>query len=232
MPIKKTKGRQRIEMKKLDGSKQQVTFSKRRTGLFKKAGELCVLCGAEVAVIVFSEKKSKPFCFGHPDVETVLNRYLSNGNTFPRRFKKYVPVDEFSRQFGEAQEELDIEKERMAEIEEAEKKQKNGMGNRESGFWWDGPLDENMGLEELQHYTRALQEARRKAAARLEDMMMMRRICSLVSPMETAQTGVGVGDHAGLANEFVNQNLEGSSCDIGGGFFGSHDNFWIGNGQF
>jgi len=222
MPTKKTKGRQRIEMKKLDGSKQQVTFSKRRTGLFKKAGELCVLCGAEVAVIVFSEKKGKRFCFGHPDVETVLNRYLSskNGNTFPQPFKKYVPVDEFTRQNAEAEKELEIEKERMAEIEEAKKK-KNNVGNEDLGFWWDEPLDENMGLEELHHYTRALQEARRKVAARVEEMMVM-RIYSSVSPMET-----GVGDHA-----FVNQNLEGGNGDIGGGFFGSHGNFGFGHGQF
>ncbi|KAE8037953.1 hypothetical protein FH972_010503 [Carpinus fangiana] len=226
MPTKKTRGRQRIEMKKLDGSKQQVTFSKRRTGLFKKAGELCVLCRAEVAVIVFSEKKKKPFCFGHPDVEAVLNRYLGNGNTFPQPCKKYVPVDEFIRQYAEAQKELEIEKKRVAEIEE--EKKKSVAGNEELGFWWDAPLDENMGLEELQHYTRALQEVQRKVAARVEEMMM-RRICSLVSPMET---GVGVGDHVGLGNEFVNQNLKVGNGDIGGGFSGSHGNFGVEHGQF
>jgi pheromone receptor transcription factor len=226
MPTKKTRGRQRIEMKKLDGSKQQVTFSKRRTGLFKKAGELCVLCGAEVAIIVFSEKKKKPFCFGHPDVEAILNRYLGNGNTFPQLFKKYVPVDEFIRQYAEAQKELEIEKKRVAEIEE--EKKKNVAENEELGFWWDVPLDENMGLEELQHYTWALQEVQRKVAARVEEMMMM-RICSLVSPMETS---LGVADHVGLGNEFVNQNLKGGNGDIGGGFSGSHGNFGVEHGQF
>ncbi|KAK7844080.1 agamous-like mads-box protein agl62 [Quercus suber] len=48
---KKTQGRQKIEVKQLEGTKRQVTFSKRRAGLFKKASELCVLCGAEVAVL-------------------------------------------------------------------------------------------------------------------------------------------------------------------------------------
>uniref|UniRef100_K3Y0D0 MADS-box domain-containing protein n=1 Tax=Setaria italica TaxID=4555 RepID=K3Y0D0_SETIT len=33
---------------------RQVTFSKRRRGLFKKAEELAVLCDADVALIVFS----------------------------------------------------------------------------------------------------------------------------------------------------------------------------------
>ncbi|XP_062149453.1 agamous-like MADS-box protein FUL-L isoform X1 [Alnus glutinosa] len=35
---------------------RQVTFSKRRTGLLKKAHEISVLCDAEVALIVFSTK--------------------------------------------------------------------------------------------------------------------------------------------------------------------------------
>jgi hypothetical protein len=33
---------------------RQVTFSKRRRGLFKKAEELSILCDAEVGLVVFS----------------------------------------------------------------------------------------------------------------------------------------------------------------------------------
>ncbi|EAZ00851.1 hypothetical protein OsI_22880 [Oryza sativa Indica Group] len=33
---------------------RQVTFSKRRSGLFKKAKELAILCDAQVGVLVFS----------------------------------------------------------------------------------------------------------------------------------------------------------------------------------
>ncbi|KAK0589094.1 hypothetical protein LWI29_009487 [Acer saccharum] len=47
--------RQKIEIKKIDNtSARQVTFSKRRRGLFKKAHELSTLCDAEIALIVFS----------------------------------------------------------------------------------------------------------------------------------------------------------------------------------
>lgn len=47
--------RQRIEIKKIDNvTARQVTFSKRRRGLFKKAKELSTLCDAEIALIVFS----------------------------------------------------------------------------------------------------------------------------------------------------------------------------------
>ncbi|KAL5070227.1 hypothetical protein RYX36_021114 [Vicia faba] len=52
---KKGRGRQKIEMKKMSNkSNLQVTFSKRRSGIFKKASELCTLCDANVAIVVFS----------------------------------------------------------------------------------------------------------------------------------------------------------------------------------
>ncbi|RYR50029.1 hypothetical protein Ahy_A07g036574 isoform C [Arachis hypogaea] len=47
--------RQKIKIKKIDNiTARQVTFSKRRRGIFKKAQELSVLCDAEVALIIFS----------------------------------------------------------------------------------------------------------------------------------------------------------------------------------
>lgn len=47
--------REKIQIKKIDNATaRQVTFSKRRRGLFKKAEELSVLCDADVALIIFS----------------------------------------------------------------------------------------------------------------------------------------------------------------------------------
>lgn len=44
-------------MKRIENAaSRQVTFSKRRNGLLKKAYELSVLCDAEVAVLIFSQK--------------------------------------------------------------------------------------------------------------------------------------------------------------------------------
>lgn len=49
--------RGKVEMKRIENAtSRQVTFSKRRNGLLKKAYELSVLCDAEVAVIIFSQK--------------------------------------------------------------------------------------------------------------------------------------------------------------------------------
>uniref|UniRef100_M4CL41 Agamous-like MADS-box protein AGL6 n=1 Tax=Brassica campestris TaxID=3711 RepID=M4CL41_BRACM len=57
-------GRGRVEMKRIENKiNRQVTFSKRRNGLLKKAYELSVLCDAEVALIVFSSR-GKLYEFG------------------------------------------------------------------------------------------------------------------------------------------------------------------------
>ena len=50
-------GRGRVQLKRIENKiNRQVTFSKRRVGLLKKANEISVLCDAEVALIVFSHK--------------------------------------------------------------------------------------------------------------------------------------------------------------------------------
>ncbi|KAL8543816.1 hypothetical protein ACS0TY_004392 [Phlomoides rotata] len=48
-------GRGKTELKRIENAtSRRVTFSKRRSGLLKKAFELSVLCDAEVALIIFS----------------------------------------------------------------------------------------------------------------------------------------------------------------------------------
>ncbi|XP_057425017.1 agamous-like MADS-box protein AGL18 [Lotus japonicus] len=68
-------GRGKIEIKKIENlNSRQVTFSKRRNGLLKKARELSVLCDAEVAVIIFSST-GKLYKFSNTSMEHTLSRY-------------------------------------------------------------------------------------------------------------------------------------------------------------
>lgn len=47
--------RGKIVIRRIDNStSRQVTFSKRRNGLMKKAKELAILCDAEVGLVIFS----------------------------------------------------------------------------------------------------------------------------------------------------------------------------------
>lgn len=53
---------------------RQVTFSKRRKGLLKKARELGIMCDAEVGVIIFSST-GKRYEFGSSGMKSVIERY-------------------------------------------------------------------------------------------------------------------------------------------------------------
>ncbi|KAJ7968302.1 MADS box protein [Quillaja saponaria] len=67
--------RQKIEIKKIDNiSARQVTFSKRRRGLFKKAHELSTLCDAEIALMVFSNT-GKLFDYSSSSMQQVIQRH-------------------------------------------------------------------------------------------------------------------------------------------------------------
>nr|GEV09902.1 MADS-box protein JOINTLESS [Tanacetum cinerariifolium] len=67
--------RDKIQIKKIDNATaRQVTFSKRRRGLFKKAEELSVLCDADVALIIFSST-GKLFHYSSSSMKEILERH-------------------------------------------------------------------------------------------------------------------------------------------------------------
>ncbi|CAN1216179.1 MADS-box protein SVP [Linum perenne] len=67
--------REKIQIRKIDNATaRQVTFSKRRRGLFKKAEELSVLCDADVALIIFSST-GKLFEYSSSSMKEILERH-------------------------------------------------------------------------------------------------------------------------------------------------------------
>ncbi|XP_062025877.1 MADS-box protein SVP-like isoform X1 [Rosa rugosa] len=70
--------REKIKIRKIDNlPARQVTFSKRRRGLLKKAGELSVLCDCEYAVIIFSAT-GKLFESSSSSTKDVIARYKAH----------------------------------------------------------------------------------------------------------------------------------------------------------
>ncbi|XWS25415.1 hypothetical protein CRYUN_Cryun27aG0066300 [Craigia yunnanensis] len=68
-------GRGKIVIRRIDNStSRQVTFSKRRNGLLKKAKELAILCDAEVGVMIFSST-GKLYDFASTSMRSVIDRY-------------------------------------------------------------------------------------------------------------------------------------------------------------
>ncbi|KAL1201647.1 Agamous-like MADS-box protein AGL19 [Cardamine amara subsp. amara] len=67
--------RGKTQMKRIENAtSRQVTFSKRRNGLLKKAFELSVLCDAEVALVIFSPR-SKLYEFSSSSIAKTIERY-------------------------------------------------------------------------------------------------------------------------------------------------------------
>ncbi|KAJ1386207.1 hypothetical protein SESBI_41012 [Sesbania bispinosa] len=68
-------GRGKVKLNKIENpTSRQVTFSKRRNGLIKKASELSILCEAEVALVLFSSS-GKGYHFASHDVYRTISRY-------------------------------------------------------------------------------------------------------------------------------------------------------------
>ncbi|KAF7134917.1 hypothetical protein RHSIM_Rhsim08G0038700 [Rhododendron simsii] len=170
-------GRRRIEIKKIEKRSQlQVTFSKRRSGLFSKAGELSVLCGARVAVIVESPA-GKIFAFGSPSVDAVVDQFLA-GNTAG---------------WGDSDAEFDNDVHRLRdkhakavrELEAEEEREKAACGGGGDGSWWEQSLD-GLGLSELEQYKAALEVLKSKVMRRADEMA----VAEVVAETE-AETATG-----------------------------------------
>ncbi|KAM0873050.1 hypothetical protein ACQ4PT_038333 [Festuca glaucescens] len=151
-------GRHHIEMAlRVDKNSRQVTFSKRRSGLFKKCSELALLCGAHLAVIVFSEA-GNVFALGSPSVDAVLRRYVP----LPAAAND-AGVDEDDDR--EALEEMCQAREATAEQVAAEIERMDLIGYKvikaqgERRFWWEADV-EALGKAELPEFARSLERLR------------------------------------------------------------------------
>ncbi|KAI4569204.1 hypothetical protein R6Z07F_006356 [Ovis aries] len=68
-------GRKKIQISRiLDQRNRQVTFTKRKFGLMKKAYELSVLCDCEIALIIFNSS-NRLFQYASTDMDRVLLKY-------------------------------------------------------------------------------------------------------------------------------------------------------------
>lgn len=187
----------------LDFTALQVTFSKRRAGLFKKASELCILCGAQVAIIVFSPVH-KIFCFGHPSTEAVIDHYLHGSSTSQQDTQQRVaPGKEteegggnvldaastrvLNQQYDRAMKELELVRKRAADLGAEKGKSKS------PGLWWEEDVDdEGMVVEELEQYIIAIEEFMARAAMRADDLMM-RALLDAPVPINGPHGNLGFG---------------------------------------
>lgn len=170
-------------------SNLQVTFSKRRSGLFKKASELCTLCGAEVAIIVFSPGR-KVFSFGHPCVEALIDRYLSrnpphhhqNSGTMQLiEAHRNANVRELNAELTQVMNQLEVEKKRGDELNQMKKAS-------QAHCWWEGPF-EGMETSQLEQLKNSLEDLKKNVAKQADRV--------LIQNTNPSQFFVGSSSHQG-----------------------------------
>ncbi|CAL4976686.1 unnamed protein product [Urochloa decumbens] len=142
-------GRRKIEMKRIEHDEaRNVCFCKRRQGMFKKASELSILCGAMVAIVAFSPS-GKAFSFGSPSFKAVINRFLTleNGES----------CDSSSGETNTTKESLECSE--LEQLIESEKKRKERLRETLEGDNMDGRVMDwlsakpfLLGLDELQEF--------------------------------------------------------------------------------
>ncbi|KAL8513810.1 hypothetical protein ACS0TY_013064 [Phlomoides rotata] len=200
---KVTQGRKKIEIKKIEKqSNRQVTFSKRRVGLFKKASELCILSGAQVAIIVHSHGK-RVFSFGHPTTDAVVDRFLGGAADDGASALHVVSnMEDYNKHYADVSKELDVEKKRRVVIEEAKRAEECSGGGGGGEWWYDGI--EGKGVEELEQFAAALDELRKIATGKADDLMVLNGSNCLPPAMPAALMAAAMFDDTPT---FVNQNF-------------------------
>ncbi|KAK4435452.1 Agamous-like MADS-box protein [Sesamum alatum] len=152
--------RRRVEIKPIeDKSKRHTTFTKRRCGLFKKAQDLCGLCGGEAAIITFS-KAGNVFGFGHPSVDHVVSRYLADPNSTLATEDEDNRVEELLHGSGGGTEK---EEDKAPPLTDMETRIGEALATRRPA--WD-VMVRNLALSELDELEAAVREIKSTVAAR------------------------------------------------------------------
>ncbi|KQJ93483.1 hypothetical protein BRADI_3g04880v3 [Brachypodium distachyon] len=167
--MKRTQGRQKIQMELIrDPNALQVCFSKRRKGLVKKVFELCVLCDAQVALVVFSPA-GKPYSFAHPSFPAVVDRFLNPQSApAPAAAAAASGTDQLAR-LSELQREAERLADAVHEAKEVRGKELEAMV-RAAGVWVDGDLS-RCGAPQLEAALAALLGVQAEAAQRAHEIL-------------------------------------------------------------
>ncbi|XP_078167966.1 agamous-like MADS-box protein AGL30 isoform X2 [Carex rostrata] len=103
-------GRNKLKIQKLETNNgRQVTYSKRRTGIIKKARELSILCDVDVLLLIFSTSGKPSLCLGEKSkFEDVIQRY---GGLSPqeRNKRKHESLEALKKTFKKVEHEVNIE---------------------------------------------------------------------------------------------------------------------------
>ncbi|XP_028781347.1 agamous-like MADS-box protein AGL29 [Neltuma alba] len=145
-----------------DPRTKHTTFSKRRCSIFQKASELCTLCAVEMALVIFSPG-GKPYSFGHPSTDAVIDRLIT-GSADPilrnsseeEKAQREAIMAELDKEYSDLNAQLKEEKERGKELNQEMK---------------NLPDIEKMSRDELMKLKESLEALRVKIRSRKEELL-------------------------------------------------------------
>nr|QWX93785.1 MADS-box protein 46 [Cunninghamia lanceolata] len=152
-------GKVKIPIKKIENpNSRQVCFSKRRMGIFKKASELSILCGAQIALIVYSPA-GKAFTFGSPDIDFVVDKYQN----IPVHIndEKLQESRRLEQEYNSILRELDAEKKQIEML-------KRKKINKQADLWWRRNI-EDLELHQLGEFGDSLKRFRKNIVKILQE---------------------------------------------------------------
>nr|QWX93787.1 MADS-box protein 48 [Cunninghamia lanceolata] len=166
-------GKRKIEIKRIENADaRQVCFSKRRMGLFKKASELCILCGAEIGIIVFSPA-GKVFPFGHPSIDVVIDKLQDVPVSTDS--EKIENIKILGKQYNQLLEDHDAQKRHLELLEIERQNISTGFGfnNEKKDFWWKRSI-QDLDINELKQFASSLEMLRDKVIERAKYLQSLR----------------------------------------------------------
>ncbi|KAL3687784.1 hypothetical protein R1sor_014093 [Riccia sorocarpa] len=235
-------GRVKLEIKKIENpTNRQVTYSKRRNGLIKKAYELSVLCDIDIAVIMFSPSgKLTQFC-KNDRIEDVITRFANTPlhERTKRKFENLEYLNKAIRKLN-SERELEAQQPRLGygdhslEVEELQatlKKvllEKQFFEQKARLFQGEESINSLNSISQLVAIERELEQAlvkvrERKAELAQDEAQIMLRQQNMLQHGSFVQQMMEMPNRGGPSNMSDGQS---TTTSIGGGQ-GSHFHSWM-----
>lgn len=191
MEKEQEKSHGKVQTRRMNSEEDRlVSFSKRRSGIYKKASELSTLCNAEVGIVIFSPN-GKPFSFGHPCIETITNKLLSENYTpsdaSQNLLEAYrrVRLNELHQDYKEACKQMKAAKEQEKQI-----KKKSLVRNK---GWWEEPVIHELDMDGLRQRAYLIQKLHKHVQLQINNLQTLTSASASSSTLPSDTQPVGHG---------------------------------------
>ncbi|CAN1223818.1 Agamous-like MADS-box protein AGL62 [Linum perenne] len=147
-----------------------TTFSKRRSGIYKKASELATLTGCEIGFLVFSPS-GKAFSFAHPSFDYIMKRFMGCRQLEPSSMPynmdgmRQARIDQLAERYNDVLTFFETERKKEGIL-------KGLVAGKPMNNWWNRSVDD-VTLEEIQGLENAVLEVFNRVQQKKHDILML-----------------------------------------------------------